>query len=46
MAYGTEDNPGLSVLHFTDHPVGFVEFPIRSQDSHQYGSVKARIAVK
>lgn len=33
-AYATEDNPGLSVLHFTHHPVGFVEFPIRSQDSH------------
>lgn len=36
-AYATADNPGLSVLHFTHHPVGFVEFPVRSKDSH--GSV-------
>ncbi len=34
QAYPTEDNPGLSVLHFTHHPVGFVEFPVRSDDSH------------
>lgn len=34
IAYATEDNPGLSVLHFTHHPVGFVEFPVRSPDSH------------
>ncbi|MEH1790834.1 MAG: hypothetical protein V7L23_36025 [Nostoc sp.] len=34
IAYATEDNPGLSVLHFTHHPVGFVEIPIRSSDSH------------
>ncbi len=33
-AYATEDNPGLAVLHFTHHPVGFVEFPVRSKDSH------------
>lgn len=34
QAYVTEDNPGLSVLHFTHHPVGFVEFPLRDQNSH------------
>lgn len=33
-AYPTEDNPGLSVLHFTHHPVGFVEFPVRGDGSH------------
>lgn len=27
-AYPTNDNPGLSVLHFTHHPVGFVQFPV------------------
>ena len=33
-AYPTDDNPGLSVLHFTHHPVGFVEFPVGSDGSH------------
>ncbi|GAC1459472.1 MAG: hypothetical protein NVS2B14_08580 [Chamaesiphon sp.] len=33
-AYPTADNPDLAVLHFTHHPVGFVEFPLRNQDSH------------
>ena len=28
-AYATNDNPGrLSVLHFTHHPAGYVEFPV------------------
>jgi len=30
-AYPTDDNPGLSVLHFTHHPAGFVEFPVPGQ---------------
>ncbi len=33
-AYPTADNPGLSVLHFTHHPAGFVEFPVREGSSH------------
>lgn len=27
-AYSTPENPGLSVLHFTHHPAGFVDFPV------------------
>lgn len=27
-AYPTPDNPGLAVLHFTHHPVGFVQAPV------------------
>ena len=33
QAYPTQDNPGLSVLHFTHHPVGFVEFPVGADGS-------------